>query len=80
MPWVGRPAALELTLESRILIGGLEATPEAAEKLCIFGEKTELHTSGAKAPADFIGSMPGINPRHTARPCFSAASTEGEFE
>ncbi|MGA2349035.1 MAG: hypothetical protein ABSF70_01265 [Terracidiphilus sp.] len=44
------------------------------KKAGFLGEKTELHTSGAKAPADFIGLMPGINPRPTARPRFSAAS------
>jgi hypothetical protein len=49
-------------------------TKEAAEKGCILGEKPEVHISGAKAPAGFIGFVPGINPRPTARPRFSAAS------
>jgi len=46
---------------------------QAAEKGCILGEKPEVHTSGAKAPAALIGFMPGINPRPTARTGFFAA-------
>jgi hypothetical protein len=46
---------------------------QAAEKGRISGEKLEKHTSGAEAHIDFIGFMPGINPRPTARTSFSAA-------
>jgi len=46
---------------------------EAAEKLLISPGKPEKHTSGAEAHVDFIGFMPGINPRPTARMSFSAA-------
>jgi hypothetical protein len=45
-------------------------TKEAAEKGRIPGEKLEEHTSGAEAHIDFIGFMPGINPRPTARMVF----------
>jgi ribosomal-protein-alanine N-acetyltransferase len=37
------------------------------------GNITEKHPSGAKAPVDSAGIMPGINPRPTARACSSAA-------
>ena len=40
---------------------------QAAGKGQISGEKLEKHTSGAEAHIDFIGFMPGINPRPTAR-------------
>jgi tRNA (guanine-N1)-methyltransferase len=46
---------------------------EAAEKGWFSGKMPEKHTSGAKAPIDSIGFMPGINPRPTARLSFSAA-------
>jgi hypothetical protein len=46
---------------------------QAAEKLLISPGKPEKHTSGAEAHVDFIGFMPGINPRPTARMSFSAA-------
>jgi hypothetical protein len=40
----------------------------------------EKHTSGAKARMDFIGLMPGINPRPTARLSFSAACEVVPFQ
>ena len=47
--------------------GGLAGAQQAAGKGQISGEKLEKHTSGAEAHIDFIGFMPGINPRPTAR-------------
>jgi hypothetical protein len=41
-------------------------TSQAADKGLFSGRKSEKHTSVAKATADFIGFMPGINPRPTA--------------
>src|ERR1035438_5669368 len=46
---------------------------QLAEKHLLSSKKSEKHTSGAKAPIDSIGFMPGINPRPTARMCFSAS-------
>ena len=37
------------------------------------GRISEEHTSGAKAHADYIAFTPGINPRPTLKPSFSAA-------
>jgi hypothetical protein len=56
--------------------GFADASPrakQAAEKGQISGEKLEKHTSGAEAHIGFIGFMPGINPRPTARVSFFAA-------
>src|ERR1035438_1222856 len=41
--------------------------------------KQEKHTSVAKATADFIGFVPGINPRPTAQMSFSAADESRRF-
>jgi hypothetical protein len=51
---------------------GLEfsGAKQAAEKGRISGEELEKHTSRAEAHIDFIGFMPGINPRPTARMVF----------
>jgi hypothetical protein len=46
---------------------------QAAEKGLRSSENPEEHTSGAKAHADAIGLLPGINPRPTAQLSFSAA-------
>jgi hypothetical protein len=37
------------------------------------GEIVGKHTSGAKAQVDYIAFTPGINPRPTLKPSFSAA-------
>jgi hypothetical protein len=50
-----------------VIDGGLAGAQQAAEKGQISGEKLEKHTSGAEAHIDFIGFMPGINPRPTVR-------------
>jgi len=49
------------------------AAKQAAEKHQLWSKEPEKHTSGAKAPIDSIGFIPGINPRPTARMSFSAA-------
>jgi error-prone DNA polymerase len=46
---------------------------QVAEKLEIWAETDEKHTSVAKAMAHSAGFIPGINPRPTARTSFSAA-------
>jgi Flp pilus assembly protein TadG len=46
---------------------------QVAEKGLRSSENPEEHTPGAEAHADFIGLLPGINPRPTARLSFSAA-------
>ena len=43
------------------------------KKACLVGERPEKRTSVAKATADFIVFIPGINPRPTTRMSFSAA-------
>jgi hypothetical protein len=50
-----------------VIGGGLAGAQQAAGKGQISGEKLEKHTSGAEAHIDFIGFMPGTNPRPTAR-------------
>jgi hypothetical protein len=47
-------------------MGFIGTTEEAAEQGLFSGNKSEKHTSVAKATADSIGLMPGINPRPTA--------------
>jgi hypothetical protein len=46
---------------------------EAAQKAEILPETREKHTSGAKAPIDSNGFVPGINPRPTSRLSLFAA-------
>ena len=58
---------------SRALVDALAGPEQAAEKVLISPGKPEKHTSGAEAHVDFMGFMPGINPRPTARMSFSAA-------
>jgi DNA-3-methyladenine glycosylase len=53
---------------------------QAAEKVSFSINKQKKHTSVAKATADFIGFMPGINPRPTARMSFSAACKAVPFQ
>jgi hypothetical protein len=53
---------------------------QTAEKGLIPCEKSEKHTSGAKATADSIDFMPGIYPRPTARGSFSAACKVMPFQ
>jgi hypothetical protein len=48
-------------------------TEQAAEKGLISGDLPQKHTSVAKATADSIVFMPGMNPRPPARMSFSAA-------
>ena len=48
-------------------------TKQAAEKWGTGEESSEKHTSGAKAPIDSAGFMPGLKSRPTARTSFSAA-------
>ena len=61
-------------LQSRYASEGTAAWAlQAAEKLWIRGEIGGKHTSGAKAHADYIAFTPGINPRPTLKPSFSAA-------
>jgi hypothetical protein len=78
---VGRLPAeiLGSALQSRTALSGSEGcafwacfqgVEQAAEKGRISSEKLEKHTSGAEAHIDFIGFMPGINPRPTARMSF----------
>jgi hypothetical protein len=43
-----------------------------AEKAPFSSNNQEKHTSVAKATTEFIGLMPGINPRPTAQISFSA--------
>ena len=49
------------------MLGVAAGAKEAAEKGWFSGEMPEKHTSGAKAHADSIGFMPGMNPRPAAR-------------
>jgi len=51
----------------------------AAEKGLLSNEMPEKHTSGPKGPIDFVGFMPGINPRPTARRSFPAACSANRF-
>jgi tRNA/rRNA methyltransferase len=61
-------------LASRVFLPESSAgAKEVAEKGWLSGEMPEKHTSGAKAPIDSIGFVPGIDPRPTARLSFSAA-------
>jgi hypothetical protein len=46
---------------------------EAAEKGLFWVKSGKKHTSGAKARADSVALVPGINPWPTARTSFSAA-------
>jgi hypothetical protein len=52
---------------------------QAAEKVPFSSINQEKHTSVAKATADFIGFVPGINPRPTTRTSFSAACKARDF-
>ena len=72
--WVPRTGFLSETLiESGYTFGILSGAKQAAEKGHISGRVPERRTSGAKALADSIGFMPGINPQPTARRVLSAA-------
>jgi tRNA A37 threonylcarbamoyladenosine modification protein TsaB len=53
---------------------------EATKQNGIRSELSEKHTSGAKAPADLIGFLPGINPRPTARSRLSASCETVPFQ
>ena len=46
----------------------------------VHGEEREKHASVAKAIADCVAFMPGINPRPTARMSFSAACEVVRFQ
>src|ERR1035438_2079863 len=59
-------------LKPNIYCDAYGTTKQLAEKHLLSSKKPEKHTSGAKAPINSIGFIPGINPRPTARTSFSA--------
>jgi len=55
------------------LVGFIGTTEQLAEKGRDFGKIGGKHTSGPKGRVDSATFMPGMNPRPTSKPSFSAA-------